>query len=101
MYRFTKKTAFLFSFLFLYIFSFSQDTTQVYHWKITSTKINDTTYELKFSTEGAKGWQLYSPVQTIPELVTTELKFGDSAITQQTGFSETWIARTVSNSLFE
>ena len=101
MFRFTKKIAFLLSFLFLCIFSFSQDTAQVFHWKITSAKINDTIYELKFSTEGAKGWQLYSPAQTIPELITTELKFGDSAITQQTGFAESGTARTVSNSLFQ
>jgi len=101
MFRFTKTIAFLLSFLFFSIFSFSQDTAQVYHWKITSAKINDTTYELKFSTGGAKGWQLYSPAQTMPELITTELKFGDSAVTQQTGFTESGTARTVSNSLFQ
>ena len=97
----TKQTAILFSFLFLYTFTFSQDTTQIYHWQVTSKKINDNSYELKFSTAGAKGWQLYSPVQTIPDLTTTELKFGDSAITQQGGFVESGTAKTLSNPLFQ
>src|SRR5438034_3589404 len=59
-----------------------------YSWDISSKKISENKYELIFSTTGVTGWQLYSPAQTIPELTTTELKFGDSAISLVQGFAE-------------
>ena len=100
MYRVIKQAAFLFSFFFFFSFSFCQDSAADYQWKVTSKKISDSIYELKFSTQGVKGWQLYSPAQSLPDLVTTELKFGDSAVTQQNGFTESGTARQVSNALF-
>jgi hypothetical protein len=54
---------------------------------------------LIFSTTGVPGWQLYSPSQTIPDLSTTELKFGDSAIEQQKNFAETGLQK-ISPALF-
>src|SRR5438067_11236103 len=79
------------AFTWLFVLSavplFSQDSA-VYTWSVSSKKIAENKYELIFSTIGAHGWQLYSPAQTVPDLVTTELKFGDSAITQQGTFKE-------------
>jgi len=66
---------------------FSQDSA-FYNWSVSSKKIAENKYELVLSTNGVDGWLLYSPAQTVPDLVTTELKFGDSAITGGT-FKET------------
>src|SRR5436190_19416285 len=98
MYRFYKPISFLFS-LFISVSVFSQDS--IYHWIVSSKKIADRKFELTFSTTGANGWQLYSPNQTIPDLVTTELKFGDSAITQQNGFTETGEAKKINSIPFD
>jgi thiol:disulfide interchange protein DsbD len=81
------KTLLSLGFLFFNLHLFSQDSL-AYKWNITSKKIGEGKYELIFSTNGAKGWQLYSPSQNIPDLTTTEIIFGDSAITTENGFSE-------------
>ena len=86
----------IFFFLFFISLSvFGQDS--IYHWNISSKKIGDGKFELSFSTQGANGWELYSPNQTIPDLVTTELKFGDSAISLQKGFTESGGAKEITS----
>src|SRR5437773_5030898 len=92
--RFYKPISFLF-FFFLNLFVFAQDS--VYHWTVRSKKNGEGKFELIFSTPGASGWQLYSPNQTIPDFAAAELKFGDSAITQQNGFAETGEAKQINS----
>jgi thiol:disulfide interchange protein len=70
---------FLFS-LLVSIATQAQDSISVYQWKVTSRKISDKQYELIFSTDGAKGWQLYAPNQVLSDVPTIEYKFNDSAI---------------------
>jgi len=71
------------------------DSMVIYKWDVSSKRIGDGKYELVFSTNGVAGWQLYSPSQTIADLTTTEIKFGDSAIGQQDGFIESGTAKSV------
>jgi thiol:disulfide interchange protein DsbD len=80
---------------------FSQDSLSVFSWKVTSKKISDRIYELRFSTAPAGDWLLYSPNQLSDQLSgTTELLFNDSSITQEGKFSETGSVKTFSNTLF-
>jgi cytochrome c biogenesis protein CcdA len=83
--------AFTLLFIHSVISLFSQDSA-AYNWSISSKKISENKYELILSTNGVDGWQLYAPAQTVPDLLTTELKFEDSAISQQGTFDEdrTW-----------
>lgn len=58
----------------------AQDST-IYKWNVTSKKTGEGTYELKFTTPGASGWQLYAPGQLVAgEVPTAELVFADSSI---------------------
>lgn len=80
---------------------YSQDTLSIYKWDVSSKKITEGSYELIFSTAGVPGWQLYSPSQTVPDLTTTEIKFGDSAIGQQKNFSENGGSKEISSTIFD
>src|SRR5947207_75894 len=88
------------SFIFFNAFVYSQDSAN-YNWTISSKKTGDGQYELIFSTNGVNGWQLYSPSQTNPDLVTTELKFGDSAVTQANDFFENGMSKVITSPVFE
>ena len=79
---------------------YSQDSAP-YKWNISAKKIADGKYELVFSTQGAPGWQLYAPNQTVPDLVTTELKFGDSVITLGGAFNESGSVNEIPSSIFD
>jgi thiol:disulfide interchange protein len=81
----------------------AQDSTaSPFKWKAESKKIGERKYELSFSTEGAKGWQLYSPVQTLADLdKTTELLFNDSAIRLQANISEATPSKSINSAIFE
>src|SRR4030095_16069791 len=57
----------------------SQDST-VYKWNYKSKKIGEGKYDLIFSTEGAKDWQLYSPNHEIDGKKSAKLEFKDSSI---------------------
>lgn len=64
----------------------AQDST-IYKWSVTSKKIGEGSYELKFTTPGAAGWQLYAPGQMVAgEVPTAELIFADSSIEVQRPF---------------
>jgi cytochrome c biogenesis protein CcdA/thioredoxin-related protein len=67
------------------IVGLAQDST-LYKWTVSSKKISDKTYELRFKTEGAPGWQLYAPQEVISEVPAAELVFADSSITVQKPF---------------
>lgn len=92
--------AFSLLFSFLATALHSQDSAN-YKWSVSSKKIGEGKYELIFSTAGVPGWQLYSPSQTIPDLTTTELKFGDSAISQHAGLTEGGTSREVKSEAWD
>jgi cytochrome c biogenesis protein CcdA/thioredoxin-related protein len=101
MKNFSKLIAFLVGLFFFNLHLFSQDSTSIFPWKVTSKKINDVTYELIFSTQPVPGWLLYSPVQLSPDIqTTTELQFNDSSITQEGKFSEPGNVKMFANTLW-
>ncbi|HYE53433.1 MAG TPA: thioredoxin family protein [Chitinophagaceae bacterium] len=79
---------------------FTQDTA-LYKWNVSSKKIDASTYELQFTTDGAKGWQLYAPNQFISDVPAAELVFTDSSITVEKPFTETGNATTINSAIFE
>ncbi|MGN6402660.1 MAG: protein-disulfide reductase DsbD family protein, partial [Flavisolibacter sp.] len=71
----------LFFFLLLSsFFSQAQESIQPFQWKVSSKKISSNQYEIIFSTQGNKAWQLYAPNQSLSDVATTELHFADSSI---------------------
>ncbi|HEV8506667.1 MAG TPA: hypothetical protein VGQ53_14755, partial [Chitinophagaceae bacterium] len=88
-------------FVFLTNDLFSQDSLSIYKWTVSSKKTGEGRFELIFSTTGVPGWQLYSPSQTIPDLTTTEIKFGDSAIEQQKNVVEGGSSKEINSTVFE
>src|SRR5215213_3875445 len=70
----------------LSVVGIAQDST-IYKWSVTSKKIGESSYELKFTTPAAAGWQLYAPGQMVAgEVPTAELVFADSSIEVQRPF---------------
>lgn len=91
------------SFAWLLFFTgtiFSQDSVSVFPWKAVSKKINDSRYELIFSTVPSGRWELYSPIQKT-DLQTTELQFNDSSIILEGKFSEKGAVKEIRHPLFE
>jgi thiol:disulfide interchange protein len=97
---FARITAFCLFCLFLANGIYSQPLAD-YKWNVSSKKIGDGKFEIIFSTKGVEGWQLYSSLQTVPDLTTTELTFVDSAIVAQGGFIEEGAAKEISSPVFE
>src|SRR5215217_4189206 len=58
----------------------TQDAVSPFQWNVTSKKISSNQYEVIFSSQGNKAWQLYAPNQVLGDVPTTELQFADSAI---------------------
>src|SRR5688500_15883054 len=94
------KHCFLFFFLCISFFSRAQDTDTLYQWKVAAQKVDNKTYELVFSTQGVKAWQLYAPNQNLADVPTTELSFADSSISLVNGFKDSGSVKTVQSSLF-
>lgn len=89
-------------FFFTSIFSIvavSQDTV-VYQWNISAKKQADKFYELRFSTNGVKGWQLYAPGQSFDEFISTEIIFTDSTI-GQTAVESSDVPKTIKSPVFD
>jgi hypothetical protein len=72
-----------------------------YKWTVSSKKIGEGKFEIIFSTDGVEGWQLYSSIQTVPDLITTELTFIDSAIVAQGGFIEKGTVKEILSPVFD
>lgn len=94
---------FLFSLLLISLGSagFTQDSTQVYQWKVTSKKVSDKQYELTFSTAGANGWQLYAPNQVLSEVPTSTLNFNDSSIQVNGAVVDSGASKLAPSAIFE
>ncbi|MBS1655827.1 MAG: cytochrome C biogenesis protein, partial [Bacteroidetes bacterium] len=101
MYAALKKVSILIGFLTSVLFSFSQDSTVLYSWQVTSKKIGEGKYELTFSTPGLKGWQLYTPDQVLGQVKVADLIFPDSAITMDEGFSFSEKPLQIKSSIFD
>ena len=78
--RLILRHCFLFFFLLFFIGALAQDSVSVFKWEVKSKKITDKEYELLFFTNGATGWQLYAPNQSLSDVPTTEFIFPDSTI---------------------
>lgn len=76
----------------------AQDSTQAFQWEVTSQKVADGRYEIIFSTQGNKNWQLYAP-QILSEVPTTELQFADSSI-RVANIQDSGAAKTEQSALF-
>lgn len=55
---------------------------------------------MRFSTQGANGWQLYAP-QTLNEVPTVELQFADSAVVVSGNFADSGAVQGVQSEIFE
>jgi thiol:disulfide interchange protein DsbD len=80
---------------------FAQDSATVYNWNVSSRKLAEGRYEIRFSTPGAKGWQLYAPNQTLSEVATATLSFPDSAIVLSGVIEDSGSVETVESAIFE
>jgi len=101
MKSFAKLIALTAGLLFVGLPLFSQDSSAVFSWTVTSKKVGDAAYELTFSTQGVRGWLLYSPTQLSPDIeTTTEVQLNNSALTNDGKFSEAKDIKTFSNTLF-
>lgn len=79
--------------LFLALFlltSFSvraQDSSAITGWMISSEKIGEGEYQLRFEVNPGGSWQLYAPGQDLEGLATVTLQFADSSILPSGSFS--------------
>ena len=78
----------------------AQDSVPVFKWNITSKKISDKQYELSFTTNGAAGWQLYAPNQTLSDVPTTEIQLGDSSIQLSNSIKDSGTVKTIQSPIF-
>ena len=91
--------AFISGILFFNVHLPAQDSLSIFPWKVTSKKISDGVYELRFSTEPVSGWLLYAPAQ-LTDLETTDIELADSSITREGKFLENILPKTFASTLF-
>jgi thiol:disulfide interchange protein len=84
---------------FISFFVQAQDAAQPFQWKVSSKKMATGKYEIIFSTEGNKTWQLYAP-QTLSDVPTAELQFADSSIQAAKAIKDSGAAITEQSVLF-
>src|SRR5690349_408939 len=99
--RLLKPITAFFIFVLLALPSIAQDSTGLKGWTVESKKTGEGSYEITFQLPSASGWQVYSPNQTLLDVKTTELKFGDSSIVQQGDFIIEGQAKKIKSSIFE
>jgi len=78
----------------------AQDVVPV-QWNVSSHKVGEKQYELRFATAGAKGWQLYAPNQVLSEIPTTTIQFSDSSIQASGDFIDSGSVKTIRSQIFE
>lgn len=91
-----------FVFLLLYITATAQDpaTVPAFKWQVTSKKIAEKKYELRFTTPGVPGTQLYAPSQDFGGSPSAELSFVDSSITTDS-FIAVGETKNIRSAIFE
>jgi cytochrome c biogenesis protein CcdA/thioredoxin-related protein len=81
-------------FLLLLVFTtrsigYSQDSSQLFKWNISSKKLANNSYELIFSTPGSSQWSLYAPNQDLGGVPSVSLALNDSAFVLVDQFRQT------------
>ncbi|MFL5742409.1 MAG: protein-disulfide reductase DsbD family protein [Flavisolibacter sp.] len=82
-------------------FVFAQDSAHVYQWKISSKKIAPNQYELVFSTTANPSWMLYAPGQDLGGVMSSEIRFPDSAFSAEKKWIDSGNARTEKSAIFD
>jgi cytochrome c biogenesis protein CcdA/thioredoxin-related protein len=93
-------TAF-FSLLIFSLSAFSQDSTALDNWTVTSKKTGERTYELRFTNPSTGEWQVYAPNQQLLGVPTTEISFPDSSISRQGDFVTDREPRKIRSAIFD
>src|SRR5687767_12538933 len=88
-------------FMFLQTGLIAQDTTAVFNWAITSKKISNQQYQIRFSTQGVAGWHVYAPNQTFSDVPAVTISFLDSAIAPIGSFKDSGATKEVKSTIFE
>ena len=94
------RSFFLIGFMLMATGLWAQDSNTVFAWQVSSKKISLNQYEIIFSTQGNKGWQLYAPNQSFSDVPTTELQFSDSAIQASKTLKDSGDIKTEQSPLF-
>src|SRR5712675_567458 len=90
----------LYLIIFFPVTGFAQDSS-VYHWQVSSKRIQGKTYELTFTTAGSPGWQLYGPNEVMNEVPASSLEFSDSTIKITLPFKENGTGKKIKSSIFD
>jgi thiol:disulfide interchange protein DsbD len=89
-------------FCLISISAWSQDSTgAIQDWKISAKKIGEHKYELVFNGNISGNWQVYAPDQSLLDAKTTELKFSDSGIVQDSHFILESAPKKIKSALFD
>jgi thiol:disulfide interchange protein len=80
------RSGFLFSFLFLSIFTVRSQDSAAISWNVHSVKTAPADYMLVFDVKVKAGWQLYAPNQDLSGTPSMELNFADSSFSAKSPF---------------
>ncbi len=69
-------------------------------WVVKAQKTGEGLYELQFSLPATQGWQVYAPVQPVPDMNTTELQLEDSSVQVQLPFINQGQSHSFNSELF-
>lgn len=73
------------SFLVLSLSTHAQeDARQLEGWTVSSSRIGDKEFRIRFELADSKGWQVYAPVQATPDIALAELHWADSSLGEAT-----------------
>ena len=79
--RFRLSLSMIFSFLILSLAARAQeDARQLEGWTVSSSRIGDKEFRIRFELADSKGWQVYAPVQATPDIALAELHWTDSSL---------------------
>lgn len=88
--------------LFFSCVSLSAQDTVRFAWKVTAKRVDATTYQVVFSSNGAPGWQLYQPEQAnVRDFAFAELQLRDSSAQVSPIVSETAASGSVNSPIFD
>ena len=58
---------------------YTQDSSQLFKWEVSSKRVSGNTYQLIFSTQGNAQWNLYAPNQDLSGVASASMALNDSA----------------------
>ena len=83
----------------LHFTGIAQDSAS-FKWTVTSKKIADRRYELRFTGSTNNDWELYAPDQLVSDVPSTELLFRDSSIKVARPFQSSGDTQKIKSTLF-